>query len=273
MRNAVLLALALHIALVLGISFQPSQSAYRPPQIEVTLATRSGATDPAKARHLAQLDQDGTDEAGDPARLTRPDTERQSDGEAGPQALLQPMETTEDRQREMIDSAAEAPRPSASEPLETTQIPVPGTSPEVDKLTRELASLEAQFDEQSRNYAEMPRVRRLTSAATRRSADAAYLLDWRRRVEAVGNKYYPEASVRYGIYGSLRLLVVIRADGSLQDIRVLSSSGFAVLDEAAVKIVRLAAPFAPFPAELRATTDRLEIVRTWQFQENRLSSR
>ena len=58
----------------------------------------------------------------------------------------------------------------------------------------------------------------------------------------------------------------------LYDIQVLSSSGYAVLDEAAMKIVRLAAPFAPFPAELRATTDKLEIIRTWQFQENRLSS-
>ena len=58
------------------------------------------------------------------------------------------------------------------------------------------------------------------------------------RLEAVGNKYYPEASVRYGIYGDLRLLVVIRQDGSLEDIQVLSSSGYAVLDEAAIKIAR-----------------------------------
>ncbi|NQY04376.1 MAG: TonB family protein, partial [Halieaceae bacterium] len=61
-------------------------------------------------------------------------------------------------------------------------------------------------------------------------------------------------------------------DGVLEDIRVLSSSGYSVLDDAAVKIVRMAAPFAPFPNELRATTDRLEIIRTWQFQENALSS-
>jgi len=78
--------------------------------------------------------------------------------------------------------------------------------------------------------------------------------------------------VRYGIYGDLRLLVVILQDGSMENIRVLSSSGYAVLDEAAIKIVRMAAPFAPFPPELRATTDKLEIIRTWQFEENQLSS-
>ena len=68
------------------------------------------------------------------------------------------------------------------------------------------------------------------------------------------------------------MLVVIRSDGTLEDIQILSSSGYAVLDEAAIKIVRMAAPYAPFPPKLKATTDKLEIVRTWHFQENPLSS-
>ena len=68
------------------------------------------------------------------------------------------------------------------------------------------------------------------------------------------------------------MLVVVDRDGNLEDIEILSSSGHAVLDQAAIKIVRLAAPFAAFPAPLRATTDKLEIIRTWQFQENGLSS-
>jgi protein TonB len=68
------------------------------------------------------------------------------------------------------------------------------------------------------------------------------------------------------------MLVVIRRDGSLEDIQILSSSGYAVLDEAAITIVRMAAPYSPFPPELRATADKLEIVRTWHFRENPLSS-
>ena len=155
---------------------------------------------------------------------------------------------------------------------EEQQTDLQGISPEVDRLNQQLSGLEAELDEQTRTYANMPRVRRLTSVSATQAVDAAYLLDWRRRLEAVGTKYYPEASVRYGIYGDLRLLVVIRQDGSLEDIRVLSSSGYAVLDEAAIKIVRMAAPYAPFPPELKATTDKLEIIRTWQFQENQLSS-
>jgi len=147
-----------------------------------------------------------------------------------------------------------------------------GISPEVDRLSQEIASLEAELEDEAKTFADQPRVGRLNASSARQSVDAAYLLDWRRRLEAVGNQYYPQASVRYGIYGELRMLVVIRQDGSLEDIQVLSSSGYAVLDEAAIKIVRMAAPYSPFPAELKATTDKLEIVRMWHFQENQLSS-
>lgn len=272
MRNAILLAIALHAALLLGVAFKSGSSPYHAPQIEVTLATRPTTSAPSEALHIAQANQEGGGAAAELDQLTSPNNELSGDGEPGPQALLRPQDVPDNPRREAVTTAAAAERAITSEQPKLEQLPLLGLSPEVDKLTRELASLEAELDEQSRNYAQMPRVRRLTSVATRESVDAAYLMDWRRRVEAVGNKYYPEASVRYGLYGKLRLLVVIRADGSLHDIRVLSSSGYAVLDEAAIKIVRMAAPYAPFPAELRATTDRLEIIRTWQFQENRLSS-
>lgn len=272
MRNAVLLAIALHLTLLLAVTFTAGTEEYRAPQIEVTLAARPNGATPKDARHIAQANQEGSGESVEFEQFTSPNNTLSSEGDPGPQALLQPQEAPTQASREAITTAAAADRATSSEQLEQEQIPLLGLSPEVDKLTQELASLEAELDKQSRNYAQMPRVRRLTSVSAKQSVDAAYLLDWRRRVEAVGNKYYPEASVRYGLYGNLRLLVVINADGSLRDIRVLSSSGYAVLDEAAIKIVRMAAPYAPFPPELRATTDQLEIIRTWQFQENRLSS-
>ena len=264
LRNAVLLALALHAALLLGLSFSPGdgKASYNP-QIEVTLALQPASKAPDKAVRIAQADQQGDDEPEDVPEAPPP-----------PQAVVRPKDARGDPSRDVLTTSAAARRAVEAEQLEQQQaMPMTGSSPEVDELSRELASLEAQLDQQAQSYANMPRVRRLTSVSAKQSADAAYLLDWRRRVEAVGNKYYPEASIRYGIYGSLRLLVVINHDGSLEDIRVLSSSGYAVLDEAAIKIVRMAAPYTPFPAELRATTDQLEIIRTWQFRENRLSSK
>ncbi len=275
LKTAVVIATVLHAAFIFGVSFDVGESRDYAPQIEVTLAHKPSDSRPQDARHVAQSNQEGSgDEAMENQVTSAP---------AAPLSL--PTDTSEDLQpeRERDNPVAEDPAlttRSASARLlqedaareERTDTQLLGISPEVDQLTRELASLEAELDEQTRAYSNRPRVKRITSVAARESVDAAYLNDWRLRVEAVGNKYYPEASLRYGIYGSLRLLVVIRYDGTLEDIRVLSSSGYAVLDDAAVKIVRMAAPFAPFPAELRAEADRLEIIRTWQFQENTLSS-
>jgi protein TonB len=64
-------------------------------------------------------------------------------------------------------------------------------------------------------------------------------------------------------------MVAIRPDGSLKEVKLLETSGHRVLDDAAIHIVCLAAPFAPFPDELRQSTDVLEIIRTWQFRKNR----
>lgn len=274
MRNALLLAVALHAALVLAVTFDTGASRQYSPQIEVTLATRPSQAAPDDARHVAQHNQEGSGQQAEKTDITTINNAPANAAQAARQAPLQNAEKDATRSDELLSTRADARRTVLTSQAENEQqqASLEGISPEVDRLNQQLASLEAELDQETRNYASMPRVRRLTSASARQAADAAYLLDWRQRVEAVGNKYYPEASVRYGIYGNLRLLVVIRKDGSLEDIRVLSSSGYAVLDEAAIKIVRMAAPYSPFPPELSATTDKLEIIRTWQFQENQLSS-
>lgn len=272
---AIFMAAALHGMLILGITFSADSAPQYSPQIEVTLAQRHEATAPDDARHFAQSNQTGS---GDQSERNEMSSEASASmvSPALMQQLLQEYPGAFSRQRAdpTVTTTSEAARQIAKEleAQEQAEPALPGISPEVNQLSDELANLEAALDEQTRAYSSMPRVRRLTSVSTRRAVDAAYLHDWRQRVEAVGNQYYPEASVRYGIYGSLRLLVVIQRDGSLEDIKVLSSSGYALLDEAAIKIVRMAAPYSPFPEELRATTDKLEIIRTWQFEENRLSS-
>lgn len=273
-RNAVLLALAVHAALILGISFNASTAQrHTTRQIEVTLASRPSAVAPDDALLLAQANQEG---GGDAAEINQISSHNNlpTDSPSEQQTLMQAPQKQVALQRDALTTTARARRAvtknQAEQELQKNNLQ--GISPEVDRLSQELAGLQAELDEQTRTYANQPRVRRLTAASAKQSVDAAYLLDWRRRLEAVGNQYYPAASVRYGIYGDLRLLVVVRQDGSLEDIRVLSSSGYAVLDEAAIKIVRMAAPYAPFPPELKATTDKLEIVRTWYFQENQLSS-
>lgn len=261
---AIFLAAALHAILVLGIGFDPGTEPAYTPQLEITLAQRRSELAPDDATHLAQFSQQGSGDEAPEANVSSAALPSPSEQQAELAPGEQPHTATP------VTSSARSPRQLVARNPEAAA--TPGLSPEAERLRQELANLEAALEDQTRDYSNRPRVKRLTSLATREAVDAAYLHDWRGRVEAVGNRYYPEASRRYGIYGSLRLLVVINHDGQLEDIQVLASSGFAVLDEAAIKIVRMAAPFAPFPAELRASTDKLEIIRTWQFEQNRLSS-
>lgn len=273
-RNAVLLAMAVHAVLILAINFNARLEAKSTrAQIEVTLASRPSPTAPEDARNIAQANQDGSGNDAERSRISTANPLQTDTLVAAPAGRQTPQEQTV-LQRDTLTTTAMAPNRVSTQPED--QVPkeagVEGVAPELDALDRQVAGVQAELKDETMTDIAQPRVRRLTAASAKESADAAYLLDWRRRLEAVGNQYYPQASVRYGMYGDLRMLVVIRSDGSLEDIQILSSSGYAVLDEAAIKIVRMAAPYSPFPPELKATTDKLEIVRTWHFQENPLSS-
>jgi len=138
------------------------------------------------------------------------------------------------------------------------------SSPE--EIALAIASLQAQLDLQQQAYARRPRRYTISSASTQQRHDALYLDNWRKRIEVVGNQHYPQEAQDNEIFGSLRMMVALRPDGSVVEIRILQGSGHPVLDLAAVDIVQLAAPFDPFPEELRGEVDILEIIRTWRFR-------
>ena len=267
---AVLIASALHVLVIFGISFDAWIEQRARHQVEVTLVQNPGRR-PSSADHIAQADQigSGSEALRDLASGSRSVLPQQPvpsmpapTPTSGRERLATPAVSSTASEQKIVDRSGE------QQNLED----LPEAERELARLNQELARLQADLDSRDQQLTDNPRVRRLTAVSARAAVDAAYLADWRRRVETVGNQYYPEASLRYGIYGSLEMLVTVRSDGELEDIRVLKSSGYAVLDEAAIRIVRMAAPYSPFPDELRATTDKLEILRTWQFEQNPLSS-
>ena len=270
------IAFSLHLMLILGIGFTAGDPDYVAPQLEVTLAQYRNREAPEDARFVAQANQAGSGSLAEKAELT---TRRQAEfsdnriREPGG-APLATQVRPQQREDAIVTTIGRSPNQVVTEQQDEAPEPVPSAAldPEIRKLSESIASLQARLDEQQQAYAERPRVKRLTALSARAAVDAAYLHNWRTQVEAVGNKNYPSASRRFGIYGDLRLLVAIRYDGTIENIEVLSSSGHTVLDEAAIRIVRMAAPFEPFPPELRETTDTLEIIRTWKFRKNRLSS-
>ncbi len=133
-------------------------------------------------------------------------------------------------------------------------------------LASQISLIEARLNELRQSSARRPRVRTLTSVSTQAAADAAYLEQWRQRVEQVGNASYPQEAVDQNLFGNVRLKVSVRANGSVADIELLKSSGYRLLDRAAIKTVEDASPFAAFPESIRQNTDQLDIIRTWRFE-------
>jgi protein TonB len=271
------LALALHAALILGLGFVWTAQTMSSPTIEVTLAQHHDARAPDDADFIAQSDQLGS---GDATEVKETTTTRSADFASAEVREVAARDLPALDASERTISQATITTVAAAEQQANTETPTPESPVDTVHtpyqryldLAREIASLEAQIENQHQTEARGPRIRRLTSVSAKRTVDAYYLQSWRRKVEAVGNLNYPAAARRDRLYGSLRLLVAIMPDGDLKEVRVLNSSGYAILDDAAVRIVQLAAPFAPFPPEMRKNTDVLEIIRTWQFRKNRYSS-
>jgi periplasmic protein TonB len=127
-----------------------------------------------------------------------------------------------------------------------------------------IASMQAEIQEKLETKAKRPRMK-FVSATTQEYKYAAYMEAWRVKVERIGNLNYPDEARRRKLAGALLLDVSLKPDGSVLEIIVRRSSGHRVLDDAAVRIVELAGPFAPFPQDIRREVDILHVTRTWKF--------
>jgi protein TonB len=271
------LAAVLHAALILGLGFTLAEPSQISKTLEITLSTFKSEEKPKEADFLAQDNQQGS---GTLEHKAAPKTTEQAlfqDSEV--KRITPPAAPQQPAARQEAPKAAVATRTPQQQktPVKREEAkPTPQARPapvfNSAQLSSEIASLEAELAMEVQQYAKRPKIHRLNAASTMRDKGAWYKDEWRKKVERIGNLNYPDEARRQGIYGSLRLLVSINRDGTLFEVLVLESSGQRTLDQAALRIVRLAAPFAPFTGDL-ADIDRLEIIRTWRFERgDRLSS-
>ena len=133
-------------------------------------------------------------------------------------------------------------------------------------INRALAMASSTGEIQSELESDEPKVRhKYISVNTKDYKYAAYMEAWRAKVERIGNMNYPNKAREKELSGNLSLDVSLRQDGTVKEINIRRSSGHNVLDEAAIEIVRLAAPFAPFPTSIKKEVDILHVTRTWKF--------
>ncbi|MCJ8168233.1 energy transducer TonB [Atopomonas sediminilitoris] len=273
----VFLAAAVHALLILGISFDLPDPNTLSKTLEVTLATLKSEKQPDKADYLAQINQEGSgtlDHKATPKTTEEaPFQDKEIRKVAPPKPA--PQAATEPTPAKALTTLAPQPQRVAPQPAKPEPKPAQRPTPSFDSsmLSAEIASLEAQLSQERELYAKRPRVHRLNAASTMQDKGAWYKEDWRKKVERIGNLNYPSQARQQKIYGKLRMLVAINRDGTLREVSILESSGKDLLDQAALRIVRLAAPFAPFTGDL-ADVDVLEVIRTWRFESgDRLSSR
>lgn len=265
-----LFSLLLHGVLLLGITFHFVKPTPSLPTLDVTLVNVANQQAPDKADFLAQANNTG---GGRSDRVARP-SELFSGAipKPDPGIAAQPVEATMPRPREATPTRMVTTRGATdfrvTSDTARTQVDPQEQAPTAEELKRQqaIAQLAAELRQKKVDYAKRPKVKYLT-ASTREYAYAAYMRGWSDRVERVGNLNYPEEARRHGLHGDVLLTVVLDLDGSIKSINVIQSSGQKVLDAAAERIVRLAAPFPPAPRSTERI-DELNITRTWRFQPN-----
>ena len=268
MQVAVVASIAVHASLIIGLGFKiPGFPRWDEPHnvMDVVLVNAKSAKRPDKADALAQANLDGGGNTDAKLRAKSPlpaldqhETTRELHAAEGRVKQLE-AEAKELMVRMKSDASVEKPEsqpPGAEQPDKNAR--------DLVEKSLEIQRLEAQIRREFQAYQERPK-RKFVGARATEYRFARYVDDWRQKIERIGNLNYPEEAKAKGIHGSLQLTVAIRADGEVDSIEINRSSGKKVLDQAAIRIVRLAAPFARFPDNIRVDTDILHITRTWTF--------
>jgi protein TonB len=253
-------AMAVHFS-----AFDVTKFANKTLPLEVALVNAKSPTKPAEADVLAQANLDGGGNTDQKRRAKTPLPAVKDVPAKDVQAAARQVQTLQELRTEMLTALRPAPavpsQPAPVEPVERTDSP---TANELMQKTLEAIRLEAQIARDMDAYQKRPKRTFIGSRATEYRF-ARYVEDWRLKIERIGNLNYPEAARQAKLYGSLLLTVSIRSDGSIEHVEVNRSSGQRILDAAAVKIVEMSGPFAPFPPNIRHDTDILHITRTWTF--------
>lgn len=270
------LAALIHGILIIGVTFNPElgNPFASVISLEVTIVADADQNidRPDEAAYLAQASQEGGGNTTEQVRPAAPlqsampvDNEGQDDGsalldtQAHEQSADELLATQEANERQIkidprSDPQSETSTAIAMEAGSEVTLPLP----QDDQATMLIR------DDEPRQL--------IVSADTRESVIAAYLDNWKRRIEAVGDSYLPQLGKLDDISGSPTLMVAIDMSGNLTEAIIRKSSGSTVLDLAALDILHRASPFDPFPAEVTAEYDLVRFEYKWLFADQLVSN-
>ncbi|MBI3903531.1 MAG: energy transducer TonB [Nitrosomonadales bacterium] len=272
--RALALSLLLHIFVLFGIGFaipDPRKTADFLQPLEIVLVNSKSRQRPVQAEALAQHNLDGGGNTPENRRASTPLPTLSDDKQFTPEQSAQRVQQLEQEAQRLL-TQTQGTYSVTPENNRQQQLANERNGEDLIQRSLEIARLEAQINKDMSAYQKLPR-KKFIGARTQEYRFAQYVEDWRIKVERIGNLNYPDIARQKKIYGSLQLTVSIRADGSVDNVEVSRTSGQPILDAAAQRIVKLSAPFSPFPPDIRRDTDILSITRTWTFtQTDKLES-
>lgn len=267
MSTAMAMSIALHALLIFAVGFAPEAAAPVVPTLDVIFSETQSSLTPKQVDFLAQANNQG---GGEHEKTTRP-REPQSGPAPQPEPGVAPRELRAQSPAPSAPPQARivstprgeviAPAPRRSTPA--TAMPLPPGPEKIERDAR-MARLAAEIHLRSERYAKRPK-RKFVSASTQEYVWATYLRGWVDRVERVGNLNYPDEARRRRLAGQVVITIAIRRNGTVERMDIVQSSGIPLLDDSALRIARLAAPYPPLP-HTAEDPDILHVTRTWQFR-------
>ncbi len=281
LNHTLFIAIAVHACVILALGFSWSQKPKAVNSLEVTLAQFQSLEPNPDADFFAQMNQQGSgdseqvkklSDAPQTASLSEQLQNRTADGSqqsspSQPENSSSKQAFKKDISTFDIVSTHDSDFDMNIRKLDLSKL-ADSQNPHNNNISNKIVALKHQINLRRQQIAKAPKKRVISSMSTKSHQDAAYLENWRRRIVSVGNIHYPKAANEQKLYGRVRLLIAMRADGNVKSIEILESSQKKILDQAAVKIIRLSAPFEPFSQEMRKNTDILEIIRTIEFEKS-----
>jgi protein TonB len=264
------LAVIFHGIVILGITFSVSPFANddAPPALDIILVQTKAPDEAEKADYLAQVSQKGGGNAEEKARPKELFSAPTLSEEPGLSEQTQVQQIQKQKQNEQVTLLTQTDAEYDITNEDNLKADDDITLDNIDsKQDTQAAKLAPEISNQVEEQASIERTKYLNSS-TKAFGPAKYMREWIDRVERIGNLNYPDQARRQKLSGTLILDVVINADGELVKIDLRQSSGHQILDDAAKRIVKLAAPYSVFPDKLRQETDVIHITRSWEFLNN-----
>ncbi|HIO93025.1 MAG TPA: energy transducer TonB [Leucothrix mucor] len=265
-------AIVVHAIAIAGIGFglpdpTPTQNA---PLLDITLVNTHSDKAPDKADFIAQANQEGS---GTLNKKSRP---------SSPLASINPNDKNGESPIKSVESAPDI-APKLDPKILTTkgktnkfvsklpeQDDIEDPKPvdkEISDQTDEIAQLMTEMSKEEQHYANRPRIHFIDSISAKSAVEAEYIDAWAKKLERIGNINFPTAALRLGLSGTLILNATLDRVGRVVDLAINQSSGSKILDDAALRIVKLASPYEPLPHEVREKYDRLNITRSIIFHK------